>query len=283
MQRRRRTVCLAATTVAVLAFGAAAETSHAAPAGAQARIDKRQDKRVRSLRNQTKVLTMTVADQGKALADLKTGVEAIDNRVKAIEGAAPQLIAGLTKLADAYTAVEYGVARLYSGSTAVPGATIVTSDIPDDGNTASANGTLPFVSAGSEALTLRGAIRSVEADGEASGDPAGQAGGILYAICAAPPPNTGCATAGVVTPGQIACTAGPTPSQPFNTPAGTQNLPLVEIQEKDERTDQAAPTSSDTNITDATCDLPAGGGVYNLFVTTSFVDLPTSASPGPKD
>ena len=90
------------------------------------------------------------------------------------------------------------------------------------------------------------------------------------------------------------CTVGPPPPSPFNTPAGPVNLRVVNIQEGADRTDQSAPGADDVNplagapatgsgnSANGTCTLP-GPGVYEVDAQTQFLDIPTSATPGPRD
>jgi hypothetical protein len=204
------------------------------------------------------------------------------------------------------TSQEYGVIGIFAGPNRLP-LTMTSSDIPDDGNSAAATGMLPIqvVSAapGSQPagtlppgtpLAMRAAIRSGEADGNATGDPAGQVGGLMHLKCAN---ATGCDTDGSPTtpaapPGTIICTVGPPPSQNFNLPDGSvRSLPLKVIQQKATRTDTTRPNADDTNVlsgspatgsgnsTNGTCSL-AFDGVYELTAQAQFTDLPTSTTPG---
>jgi hypothetical protein len=219
----------------------------------------------------------------------------LDTRVSAIEALGPQIFsaltqlkdgltaagAGLTKLGSAFRAVEYGSAGVYAGTTQI-GVFIGSPDIPDDGNSASAAGSFPSdptVLAGGTPLVLRATIRSNETDGAATGDPAGQVGGLLYATC---DQAGGC---GAVALGQIGCATGPPPSQPFTTPVGVLNLHLVNIQQKDSETDPTTPgPSGGVNATGGSCTIPApAGGTYIIHAQAQFFDLPTSSTPGPTD
>jgi hypothetical protein len=233
-------------------------------------------------------LTTTVGDHTKSLADLQTLANGIDGRLKFIEGAAPAIVqgltdlknattAGFTKVTETFRAVEYGSAGVYAGTTQI-GPFINSPDIPDDGNGASAIGSIPAPGlAASTPLVLRATIRSNEADGAATGDPAGQVGGLLYATCGS---SAGC---GAVPPGAIGCTAGPPPTSPFVTPAGTLNLALVNIQQKDSETDPTTPgPTGGVNATGATCTIPTAG-TWIITAQAQFFDLPTSATPGHRD
>jgi hypothetical protein len=309
MKRQRKSACLAA-----LAVGLMLVLTTDAMAITPAQREQAQNARITKVIRTTKTiivnvagLTKTVGQHTKSLATLQTLVSGIDGRVASIEAGVPVVVdsltklgaaaqqlkdglttvgaglttvgAGLQKLGDAYGAVEYGVVRIFNGTTPIAPA-LTTSDIPDDGNTASAVGSIPFVASGSTVLHTTGAIRSAEADGGATGDPAGQAGGIIYAICATPPTSGG--NCGAVAAGQIGCQAGPPPSSPFTTPAGVVNLLAVNIQQKAARTDQSHPSSTDTDIISGDCTIPTAG-VWIVTVNAQFLDLPTSATPGPKD
>jgi hypothetical protein len=260
----------------------------------------------------TAALTTTVGDHTKSLADLQTLATGIDNRLKFIETAAPAIVQGLTDLKNAtvagfaevkatttagfdkvtqtFRAVEYGTVGVFGppaiiGNTSgIVGFPLGTADIPDDGNPVSAAGSIPVdlpVNAATPAvpLTLRGAIRSNESDGAATGDPAGQAGGLLYAVCATAP---SCG-AGGPPQGTLVCTGAPLPSAPFTVPGGTANLAAVNIQQKSGETDTSAPSNTSTQLTSTGCTLPAGGGLYLVTAQAQFFDLPTSATPSNTD
>jgi hypothetical protein len=252
--------------------------------------------------NRTAALTTAVGDHTKSLADLQTASTGIDNRLKTIEAGVPLVFDGLTKLGEAATqlkdgltalsagttagftkvtetfrAVEYGSAGVYAGTTQI-GPFINSPDIPDDGNGATATGSIPAPGlAASTPLVLRAAIRSNEADGAATGDPAGQVGGLLYATCGS---TAGC---GAVPSGAIGCTAGPPPTSPFVTPAGTLNLALVNIQQKSPETDPTTPgPTGGVDATGGTCTIPTAG-TWIITAQAQFFDLPTSATPGHRD
>jgi hypothetical protein len=239
---------------------------------------------------------------GDAALQLKAGLEQAGAGLVQLKGAVTQLA----------TSQEYGVVRVFAGTTALP-LSSTSGDIPDDGNTASAGGVLPIVVGtniaggqlpGGTPLALRAAIRSGEnGDGDATGDPAGQVGGLLTLRCAAPDGECDLdPTAGTqnVPTGAIVCSVGPPPTQAFNLPDGTTvNQPLKVIQQAAARTDQTRPNATDTNVvsggaatgtgssTNGTCsvgddDLIAPGApadVYELTLQVQFVDLPTSMTP----
>jgi hypothetical protein len=169
---------------------------------------------------------------------------------------------------------DYGVVRGYfpvdSGRMeAIKGSTLVTGDIPDDGTTrAMASNTVPFDSQGGEELTLRGAILSSRAKGNAvvfiGG---GAATGALIAVCA-PMGGDTCGTgAETASAGETVCAI----NHGYNS--GTGVLTLVPIQKRYALGSTVAPKASDVNISGTeSCKLPAGGGHYNLFVSSQFAD-----------
>lgn len=238
---------------------------------------------------------------GEAATALKAGLE--------------QAGAGLTQLKGAVTDLassqEYGVVRIFAGSTALP-LSVTSGDIPDDGNTAGAVGVLPVVTGSNlqagqlppgTPLNVRAAIRSGEnGDGDATGDPAGQVGGLLTLRCAAIDgscdlnPLPGDENVVAVPTGAVVCSVGPAPVQAFDLPDGsTVNQPLKVIQEAAGRTDQTRPNASDTNVVSGgpatgtgnsetgACSLGDAGDTYELSVQVQFVDLPTSLKPDIND
>ena len=82
--------------------------------------------------------------------------------------------------------------------------------------------------------------------------------------------------------GVVACTPAQTPAQSFALPTGSQDLTLVNIQEKAARTDQSKPDGNSTDALNGGCSLP-GAGLYIAYVNAQFVDLPRSSTPGPTD
>lgn len=234
---------------------------------------------------------------GAGLGQLKTGLEAAG--------------AGLTTLSSAFQSVEYGAARIFATEGGNPVFTLPlqgnTADIPDDSNGATITGTGLFQKVGGPGsagdttqttdLQLRGAIRSNEGDGLASGDPAGQAGGFIYVKCAGAPNGTpgldgqpcgvGGPAASQTDPGQIVCAVNTPTPQAFNVPGGATTQPLINIQQKAPRVGADRPNATDPIITssanDGKCTLPQGGGIYEITIGATFLDLPTSASPKPTD
>lgn len=204
------------------------------------------------------------------------GVPQITNGLKALE-------TGLKTLGAAYQAVEYGALALYAGD--AQQGELVSGDIPDDGNTAGVSGQIPVSATGATSLRLRAVIRSAEADGGETGDPAGQVGALMYIQCAT---GGGCVGGGVPA-GVIGCTPAQTPARNFNIPdSEDESLTLVNIQKKVDRTEQDQPASSlssDGNtdaLGGATCNIP-GSGTWIVFVNGQFVDIPTSSDPSGTD
>jgi hypothetical protein len=147
---------------------------------------------------------------------------------------------------------DYGVVRGYfpvdtDRMEAIKGSTLVTGEIPDDGITrAMASNTVPFDSQGGEELTLRGAIIGVCAP--MGGDTCG----------------TGAETASA---GETVCAI----NHGYNT--GTGVLTLVPVKKRYALGSTAAPKASDVNVSGAeSCKLPAGGGHYNLTISSQFSD-----------
>ena len=200
---------------------------------------------------------------------------------------------GLTNLRDFTFALEYGafIGRIElppaAGGTVQTTPALVSADIPDSGNpTFLTPANVPVdltavpAAAGNVAIGLRGAIRSNESDGAATGSPAGQMGGLLTITCLTGPCQDG--TGAAKDPGELVCTTQ-TPSSSFPLPNNaTTNQRLVNIQEKVALTDTSKPDGSSTDIIGSTCAVK-GGAVYGLNANVASADLPTSASPAPKD
>ena len=236
---------------------------------------------------------------------------------------------GLQRVGDFVAAQEYGTVGVY---TAAPGdaiddsccrtTTVQSGDIPDSGNTTMASGTLPIqvtptasenttypnaVNPGAK-LTLRAAIKSAENDGNATGDPAGQVGGLMTVTCAGGGGNPGfCGDDGNPGVGQadipagvVVCVVGPSKSNDFPIPGGTTTQSLVNIQEKSGLTDSTVPAfnfgpklvnvladaqnaAGSGNAAEGSCAMPNAFGLYQVEIQTQFADIPTSATPGPKD
>jgi hypothetical protein len=219
---------------------------------------------------------------GIVQADTKanaTTVATVIAGVPAIVDGLTQLKNGLTTLGQAYSSVEYGaviaVCATCTPATAVTPA-LVTSDIPDDGNSAAATATIPMVASAAGDVKLFASIRSAESDGLATGDPAGQVGGVVSATCAS---GAGCGGSGT-----LVCSAQ-SPAQVFSTPTGDKSLTLRTVQNKADRTDSTRPRPdpSDPSSYDAlnggACRLPTAGA-YLINIAVQFVDIPSSLTPG---
>jgi len=234
------------------------------------------------------------------LTQLRTGLETAGAGLTRLSAAVQNEIApGLRNAGTALVSEEYGVVGVFLNDTQRFPITTTSGDIPDDGNSATANATLPLdpaqVPPGTE-LSLRASIRSGEADGNAQGDPAGYVGALMTLTCAntsnCDPDGPGPAPA-VVEPGAIMCVVGPPPTQTFPLPGGGGiAAPIVPIQQRDARTDLNAPGPDDVNplagaaavggdSDDGSCTM--GSGLQTLQVQAQFFDLPTSTTPGPAD
>jgi len=237
------------------------------------------------------------------LTQLRTGLETAGAGLTRLSAAVQNEIApGLRNAGTALVSEEYGVVGIFLANTTRLPLTTTSGDIPDDGNSATANATIPF-SPGATGqppagtpLNLRTVIRSGEADGAATGDPSGQVGALMTLTCA---DVVGCDPPGAAPaqpPGAILCVAGPPPDRTIQLPNGTAiGAPIVDLQRKAERTDLNRPAADDVNplagVTstgvpgstgpDGTCVL--GTGTQTLQVQAQFFDLPTSTTPGPAD
>lgn len=271
MQRRLSLACAAACAVAAIgpASALAADTNvRQNTAKTNAAIEQ---------------LKAQLATLGGQVSELKTKTDGL----AFIAAAAPQIVDGLTQLktgletlAGAYQAVEYGVARVnVQNAGAIVNPPSWSGDIPDDGNGATTSGTTTFVNGAPRevTLTLNAYIRSNEADVSGENGPVGQAGGTLTVRDATgawvPCTNQG-ATNG------IAITL---PGETINTPDGPiRDQPLVNIVRGMPRTDQTLPGSDAPQLT--SCRFNAGPGMlYTVDYTASFLDIPTTTSPGPRD
>jgi hypothetical protein len=251
-----------------------------------------------------------LAEVKKQVADLSAAVATLQGQaggVSAILAAAPQIIDGLTQLqnglttlASAYQSVEYGVAQVnvYGGGSIVS-TPAWSADVPDDGNGTTVSGTALWpnlsTSAVTKTFTVNAYIRSAENDAAASNGngPVGQAGGMMTVMTSNP--ATGATSfqpcAGDATTGGI---GGITPvGEPINTPAGpVKTLPFVNIIDGKTRTDQALPGGDAPKLVTCTVSVPAGvvipgpsiaPTVATIQWSATFLDIPTTTSPGPTD
>jgi hypothetical protein len=170
-----RKVALFGATVLMLAL-IPASSAFAYNASEKA-SEKRQNAR-------TSKLAKDLTAAKKSMVDLGTKIDGVDGRLKAIEGAAPQIVKGLGDLRDASlalkagleglkslaTSTEYGVGQVFIGGNPEGGAFIVTPDIPDA--VQQAQSTAQFIAQQSGAITVRVGIRSAESDGTGGDNPA---------------------------------------------------------------------------------------------------------------
>jgi hypothetical protein len=335
MYRRLPVALVAACLTVGLAAAPSAVAADSGPSKAKVEKKAKASQSPKTLNRRISSTRRSLTTLTRRLRTLQTQLRTNDGSVKLLLGAAPQLVTGLQTLAAAVqtqiapgllqlkavlendvgpalrvtipnairevaTSQEYGVTGVFvdpTGPTPVSRATTFTSsDVPDDGNTAAASGTLPISVANAPAagqvppgttFSLRSAFRSGESDGDPTGDPAGQVGALMYLKCA----NAGAACAPGVDAGAILCSVGPTPSNTFSTPNGDTTQSLIQIQQINDRTDQDSPTaahknplagataSGTGNSTDGSCTVPAAG-TYELVVQSQYVDIPTSSSPG---
>jgi hypothetical protein len=253
----------------------------------------------------------------KALTDLQTGLLALKDGLTAVVANLTTLAGKTQSLGDAYQAVEYGVTLFRTGPGGAGPAlpfSVISPDIPDDANTATAAGTVP-ISVGAGAgkvpadtpIVPKSAIRSNESDGAATGPPAGYVGGLLIVTCGGGPLSGNCdvdpsAGTAPAPPGTVVCVVGPPPSQPINVPGvGNQNFFLNTIQVKAGRTDQSKPDAGSQNPlagasvgsgsvigplgddTNDGCRTGDAGNTLLFNIQTQFVDIPTSTTPGPTE
>ncbi len=215
---------------------------------------------------------------------LKAGLEqAGAGLVKLQDAVEKQIAPNLQNLGDAYQAVEYGRAGLFAtGGTVAAGGSVTSADIPDDGNTITAteDAVVVATATGVMQLQLRAAIRSAEPDGASASDTAGQAGGFL-SVRDESGALVGCM--GAPAPGVVGTQAG----EEIVTPTGkVTNLSLVNIAGGVARTDQAEPTAGSKSLLgEATpCAINAtAGDIYTVHYSVNFADIPTSATPGPRE
>jgi hypothetical protein len=166
-----RKVALVGATVALLALIPASSAS--AYSAGEKRAEKRQNARTKKIAKDltaVKKLVDTVKGSIPSLSEVTAKIDAVDGRLKVIEGAAPQIIQGLQKLQTLATATEYGIGQVFIGGNPEPGALVVTPDVPDAVQQAQA--TNQFIASQSGAITVQVAVRSAESDGTGSSLPA---------------------------------------------------------------------------------------------------------------
>jgi hypothetical protein len=306
--------------IAVGPASASAANAHASAKAQAAYSHKKQDRYIKKLRASVRGIGKAIALFTRHDKEDAAAIAKLQSDIATVLGAAPQLINGLTQLKDgltklgsAYQAVEYGVlhVKITAAGTTSDAPNQFSADIPDDGNAAQVSGAVPVPTpacgapcGGGEAfipggvgMDVRASIRSAETDGQATGDPAGQVGGVYFVTCATAGgcgPTVGPGTPqSSVAPGTIMCT-GTTPAENYSylnpSSGNTSKLQLVPIQRSAARTDQSRPSDDPTDAftVDATatnnCNFPGvSGRTYILNTTFQFFDLPTSTSPGATD
>lgn len=300
----RRTVLATAVAgcalVAAVPGGAVAAAKHAAPKPPAAWAATTAKVQANTAQTDT-----ALAEVKKQVADLSAAVAALQGQaggVSAILAAAPQIIDGLTQLqnglttlASAYQSVEYGVAQVnvYGGGSIVS-TPAWSADIPDDGNGTTVSGTALWPnltgSAVTKTFTVNAYIRSAENDVNGENGPVGQAGGMLTVTTTNP--VTGASfflpCAGDPTTGGI---GGITPAgEPINTPSGpVKTLPFLNIVTGKPRTDQTLPGGDAPKLASCTVSVPAAPApgvaptVASIQWSATFLDIPTTTSPGPTD
>ncbi|HWV87765.1 MAG TPA: hypothetical protein VNZ62_20110 [Capillimicrobium sp.] len=228
-----------------------------------------------------------VAELRQAVDELKGqqgGVAAILAAAPAIVDGLTQLKNGLETLAAAYQSVEYGIVQ----ANVVGAGTIVnppswSGDIPDDGNGATTSGTATLLTfgAGGDAVTVtvNAYVRSNEANLNGDSGPVAQAGATLTVRDSAGN-FLPCAQHGAT--GGVAMTPM---GETIQTPTGpVTNLPLTNIRSAKPRTDQTLPGADAPQL--VACTFASVAGVpayYTLEYSASFLDIPRTTSPGPRD
>ena len=278
---------------------AATPAAVAAPGDAKAKPAQKSRTTTESLRKRIVEAEEDLRGTGRGIRWLSDLAKRNENGIKFLTAAAPQLVNGLTSLRDAslqlkggletlaaaYTSVEYGAVRLWQRPGAggdweeVPGAKITSSDIPDDGNTATVSASLPFQATGATQIKITGIIRTNEVEPGASH---GEMGGILYAKCIQAP-----SCGGFIPPGSLACTpVGPPDEREFSIPDGdTTEQTLIPVTGAASRTDSERPNENDKSPTgddDDVCTLPFAG-VYELTAAVTFSDIPDTRTPSPRE
>lgn len=244
-----------------------------------------------------------IADLKQQLATLGATVAKLDQQsgiVTLLASAAPQIVDGLTQLktgletlAGAYQSVEYGIAQVnVTGGGSIVNPPSWSSDIPDDGNGATTSGTALWPNFGgtvTKTFSVNAYVRSNEANITGASGPVAQAGALMSLT--ASNPATGQTSflfcAGDATTGGV---GGITPiGEPINTPTGpVKDKPLTNIMSAKPRTDQTLPGGDAPRLASCTVSVPASPApgvpmVVQIQWTASFLDIPTTTSPGPRD
>jgi hypothetical protein len=204
MHKRRSIAWLVAVAVGLMlipAAGASASDVSAAYNKKDKKAEKKQNARITRVVKAGAKLAKTVADQSTKIAGANAAILAegaksngIDDRLKVIEGAAPQIIkglgdlkdaslalkagletagAGLTSLKTLATSQEYGIGQvivLTPGPSPQVGSFVETPDIPDA--VQQAQTTQQFVATSTGNLAVAYGVRSNESDGTGAAKPA---------------------------------------------------------------------------------------------------------------
>lgn len=261
-------------------------------------------KAIKALEALGRTLTGKTTDQGASLAAALAGVPAIvDGLTQLKDGlttlasvVSTQIGPGLTKLGDAYQAVEYGRSKVVSTDSLSPvqNTAVTSSDIPDDGNPAVANGTALFATNTAtpvaSTLDVLVDVRSNESDNNAVAGqtgPVGQAGGSMYIKDVTPGASGFVGCGAPYNTGGNPGVAGTPAGDSIVTPSGTvTNLTLVNIVNGKLRTDTTdpSPTAVSRSIFPVPCTFtPAVSHLYEVSTQVNFVDIPTTTTPGPKE
>ena len=267
-----------------------------------------------------KATKASVDSLAKKVNALTTAFGPVKDNTDFLTAAAPQLVAGLTTLGQALQSPEYGLAEVTTTSTGVTLQTVASysSDIPDDGNGTTVSGTaLMFVNLnGANAGAGLGqklvnanvsvVVHSAESDVDGSTGPVAEAGGFLYVESgnsSATLPDGTTSSAGTFNPlGRgngvaqlMTCQNVPGGLPATQTPAGASiqtptgpntSLQLVNLDTGVGRTSTVTPADADPAVKTITpgCAFTGTPGVpYIIHYSATFVDIPTSTSPGPRD
>jgi hypothetical protein len=259
--------------------------------------EKRQNDRITDTRVKVATNTLSIGSlktAGTALANSLTSTNGALGTIATLAAGLPpiltQLADGLGALKTLATANEYGVVMVAVNGTPSAGAILVSSDIPDDSNSAVVSGTMIVpVPNGANTLTLLGGVRSNEADGNGAADPVASAG--IVSMEATAITGLGVTIGGGNTglPSAVPITSAPNPA------AG--GAPVYAIPDKAPRVDEtpnpfAFPIAKTIDLTAPASLQNLGGGVgpftatnagpnpapVIVRVTVRFNDLTASAS-----
>jgi hypothetical protein len=203
-----------------MAVSLSVASSAGAYSAGEKRAEGKQNTRIKSALKGVNGLKAVDVTQAQSLVDLRTLAESTDARLKVIEGAAPQIISGLDQLKTGLTkagegltalqalagATEYGIGQvvvLEPAPNPQEGSFVETPDVPDAVQQAQTSQEFLAQQAGNLAVAY--GVRSGEADGTGSGDPA--------AVCKVTVTNEGGTTQTTAANPSL----GGLPFQPVNT------------------------------------------------------------------